>query len=159
MNWIFEPWPWYIAGPIIGLFVPALLIVTNKMLGISSSFEHLCMIILPKQRGEIFKFKLGENGWKIYFSIGIAIGALITSQFLSSAPLRFLPEEYYTTPGYLKLFIGGILVGFGTRYANGCTSGHSIFGLSILQSSSLKATLAFFAGGLAYTFLSTFFAW
>lgn len=156
MNWLFEPWNWYIAGPIIGLFVPTLLIVTNKMLGISSSFEHICMILLPKDKGEIFKFNVEENGWKLSFVIGITLGAFIVSKFLSSAPLYFLPEQYHTTQGYVKLFFGGILVGFGTRYANGCTSGHSIFGLSILQSSSLKATLAFFAGGLLYTFLALY---
>jgi hypothetical protein len=98
-----------------------------------------------------------ENGWKLFFSLGIAIGAFIVSKFLSSAPLHFLPEQYYTATGYLKLFAGGMLVGFGTRYANGCTSGHSIFGLSILQSSSLKATLSFFAGGLFYTFIASLF--
>ncbi len=154
MNFLFEPWNWYIAGPIIGLFVPALLIVTNKMLGISSSFEHICMIVLPKEKRGMFNFNMEENGWKLFFVLGITLGAFIVSKFLSSAPLNFLPEEYYTTQGYVKLFLGGILVGFGTRYANGCTSGHSIFGLSILQSSSLKATIAFFAGGLLYTFLT-----
>ncbi|MCK9409279.1 MAG: YeeE/YedE thiosulfate transporter family protein [Bacteriovoracaceae bacterium] len=157
MNFFFEPWNWYIAGPLIGLFVPALLIVTNKMLGISSSFEHICMIVLPKDRQGIFKFNMQENGWKLYFSIGIAVGAFIVANFLSSVPLQFLPDQYHTTEGYIKLFCGGILVGFGTRYANGCTSGHSIFGLSILQSSSLKATISFFAGGLLYTFLASLF--
>jgi uncharacterized membrane protein YedE/YeeE len=157
MNFFFEPWPWYVAGPIIGLFVPVLLIVTNKMLGLSSSFEHLCMIVLPNHRRTIFKFNMQENGWKLYFVIGIGLGGYIVSQFLSSAPLHFLPDQYHTAAGYVKLFAGGVLVGFGTRYANGCTSGHSIFGLSILQSSSLKATLSFFAGGLLYTLLASFF--
>lgn len=157
MNWIFDPWEWYIAGPLIGLFVPVLLIVTNKMLGISSSFEHICMIVLPKEKRDIFNFNMNENGWKFSFAIGIAIGALIVTNFLSAGPVHFLPEQYHTIQGYGKLFFGGILVGFGTRYANGCTSGHAIFGLSILQSSSLKATLAFFAGGLLYTYLVSFF--
>jgi uncharacterized membrane protein YedE/YeeE len=157
MESFFSPWPWYIAGPLIGLFVPVLLIVTNKMLGISSAFEHICMIVLPKDRNTIFKFNMQENGWKIYFSFGILLGGFIVSQFLSSEPLQFLPEQYHTVKGYATLFFGGVLVGFGTRYANGCTSGHSIFGLSILQSSSLKATLSFFAGGLLYTLLASFF--
>lgn len=156
MNWFFEPWNWYIAGPIIGLFVPALLIISNKMLGISSSFEHICMLVLPKGKQSLFRFDINENAWKLYFVIGIGLGGFITSQFLSSAPLKFLPNEYYSFPGYAKLFVGGILVGFGTRYANGCTSGHSIFGLSILASSSLKATLSFFVGGLLYTFFASF---
>jgi hypothetical protein len=153
MDWIFEPWNWYIAGPLIGLFVPALLIGANKMLGISSSFEHLCMMVLPEDRHAIFNFNWKESGWKIYFAIGIMIGAYISAKFLSSAEIHFLPDHYYSWTGYLTLFGGGILVGFGTRYANGCTSGHSIFGLSILQSSSLKATISFFIGGLMYTVL------
>jgi uncharacterized membrane protein YedE/YeeE len=154
MEFFLDPWSWYIAGPMIGLFVPALLIGTNKMLGLSSSFENICMLVLPKTKHDMFKFNMEENRWKLSFMIGIAIGAFIVSKFLSSAPLHFLPDQYHTTQGYVKLFFGGILVGFGTRYANGCTSGHSIFGLSILQSSSLKATIAFFAGGLLYTFLA-----
>jgi uncharacterized membrane protein YedE/YeeE len=154
MNWIFEMWNWYIAGPLIGLFVPALLIVTNKMLGISSSFEHLCMMLLPNEKRSIFNFNWKDSGWKIYFVVGIMIGAYIATKFLSSSDIHFLPAQYYSWSGYLTLFIGGILVGFGTRYANGCTSGHSIFGLSILSSASLKATISFFIGGLIYTFFA-----
>jgi len=157
MNWVFDPWKWYIAGPIIGLFVPALLIVANKMLGISSSFEHMCIALLPKDRKGMFNYNIIENGWKVMFVIGITIGAFIAANFLSSEPARFLTDHYYTTLGYFKLFIGGIFVGFGTRYANGCTSGHAIFGLSTLQSSSLRATISFFAGGLIYTYLASFF--
>lgn len=155
MHWLFEPWNWYIAGPIIGLFVPAVLIARNKMLGISSALEHLCLLVLPKERRSVFRFDYPENGWKLPFVVGIALGGFIAVRFLSAEPVSFLPEEYYTGSGYLTLFAGGVLVGFGTRYANGCTSGHSIFGLSILQSSSMKATLSFFAGGLLYTFLSS----
>ncbi len=155
MNAFFDSWNWYIAGPIIGLFVPAILIISNKMLGISSAFENICMLVVPKEKQSIFKFNVDENGWKIYFVIGIGLGGFIAANYLSSSPIHFLPQEYYSYPGYIKLFIGGILVGFGTRYANGCTSGHSIFGLSILQSSSLKATLSFFVGGLLYTFFAS----
>jgi uncharacterized protein len=153
MEGFFESWHWYIAGPLIGLFVPALLIGTNKMLGISSAFEQLCMMVLPKERKSIFNFNSKENGWKLYFVLGIGLGGFVASKLLSSAPIHFLPEQYYTFYGSIKLLIGGILVGFGTRYANGCTSGHTIFGLSILQSSSLKATIAFFIGGLLFTYI------
>lgn len=156
MDWIFETWNWYIAGPLIGAFVPALLIGTNKMLGISSSFEHLCMMVLSKKRHGMFDFNWKDSGWKVYFVIGIMIGAYISTKFLSTNVIHFLPEHYYSWTGSLTLFAGGILVGFGTRYANGCTSGHTIFGLSILQTSSLKATISFFAGGLIYTFVASF---
>ncbi len=154
MQEIFGTWNWYIAGPLIGLFVPALLIVANKMLGISTVLLHFCSLALPKDKQSFLNYNWDEHVWKFYFVIGIIIGGYVAAHFLSSSPVHFLPEQYHTAKGIAKLFAGGILVGFGTRYANGCTSGHSIFGLSLLQSSSLKATLAFFAGGLLYTFFA-----
>lgn len=156
MAWIFETWNWYIAGPLIGLFVPALLIVSNKKLGISSAFEHLCMMVMQKEKHHLFNFNWKDSGWKVYFVVGIMIGAYIATKFLSSNVVHFLPEKYYSCTGILTLFMGGMLVGFGTRYANGCTSGHAIFGLSNLQSSSLKATISFFIGGLLYTFFTLY---
>lgn len=153
---IFEIWPWYIAGPLIGLFVPLLLIVGNKIFGISSSFEHLCTIIFPKSRSELIGFDYENNKWKLFFVIGIGIGALIAVNFLSETEPVFLPEKYYSIFGMIHLFIGGLLVGFGTRYADGCTSGHAITGLSLLNLGSLKSTISFFAGGLIYTFISYF---
>ena len=157
MNWFFEMWNWYIAGPLIGLFVPAMLIISNKALGISSALEQLCMMVLPKEKRSIFNFNWKESGFKIYFVTGVMIGAYIATKFLSSTHIPFLPQHYYSWTGYITLFVGGILIGFGTRYANGCTSGHSIFGLSILQSSSLKATISFFVGGLLYTLFAGYF--
>ncbi len=157
MGLIFGNWNWYIAGPLIGLFVPLTLIIGNKMFGISSALVHICTLVLPKEKIKTFKYNWEENSWKFYFVIGIVIGAFITTNFLSDHPEKFLPDMYYSFSGYIKLFIGGILVGFGTRYANGCTSGHSITGLSLLQSSSLKATISFFIGGLIFTFASYYF--
>lgn len=155
MEWLYEPWTWAVAGPLIGLFVPALLLAMNGKLGISSAFEHLCMMLMPKERHAMFSFNWKDNGWKVYFTVGIMLGAYIATRFFSSTDVAFLPEQYHSLGGVITLFAGGMLVGFGTRYANGCTSGHSIFGLSILQPSSLKATLSFFAGGLLYTLLSS----
>lgn len=156
MNGFFENWNWYIAGPLIGLFVPLLLWTGNKAFGISSSFAHICYAILPEKKKQIMNYDYKANAWKFLFVIGIAAGAFISVNFLSVEKTAFLPQNYYTLGGMIKLFFGGLLVGFGTRYANGCTSGHSITGLSLLQSSSLKATLAFFAGGLFYTFVFYF---
>ena len=153
MEMIFKNWDWYISGPLIGLFVPLLYIVGNKMFGISSSFEHVCSLLLPKSKANIINYDKKSNSWKFYFVIGISIGALISVYVLSADKPQFLPDAYYTYGGYIQLFIGGILIGFGTRYANGCTSGHAITGISLLQSSSLKSTLAFFAGGVVYTFI------
>jgi len=153
MIFLLESWDWYIAGPLIGLFVPMLLLFGNKAFGVSSSLDFLCALAAPKTHKQFFSSISGSNAWKVYFVAGIAIGAFISVFFLSSEPIRFLPEEYYSPSGYLQLLIGGLLVGFGTRYANGCTSGHAITGFSLLNIGSIKATISFFIGGLIYTYI------
>ncbi len=157
MEFFLHSWPWYIAGPLIGLFVPALLLIGNKLFGISSSFDHLCHLSFPKSIANKIKFNSGKDSWKTFFVIGITIGAFVSVHFFSSDTIRFLPINYYSLPGIIKLFIGGFLVGLGTRYAEGCTSGHSITGISLLNKASIKATFAFFIGGLLYTYLETYF--
>jgi uncharacterized membrane protein YedE/YeeE len=83
--------------------------------------------------------------------IGIAMGSFVTTRFLSAEPAMFLPQSFTSVAGAVKLLIGGFLIGFGARYAGGCTSGHSITGISNLNWPSLVATICFFAGGLAVT--------
>ena len=145
--------PWYIAGPLIGLFVPLLLIIGNKQLGISSSFDYICSVI-STESGRVFKqYDFKNNSWKFYFVIGIVFGAFISNGILLTNKVSFLPEEYYSFEGILLLFFGGILVGFGTRYANGCTSGHAIMGISLLKKSSMLSTLSFFISGLIFTYM------
>ena len=156
MNTFLGHWDWYIAGPLIGLFVPALLLYGNKSFGISSSFDYMCAVIAPKNHKQYFSSFSGANAWKVYFVVGIAIGGFISAFFLSSEPVQFLPDKYYSPIGFLQLLIGGILVGFGTRYANGCTSGHAITGLSLLNIGSLKSTVSFFVGGLLYTYATIY---
>lgn len=153
MDAIFGLWQWYIAGPLLGLFVPLLLYVGNKQFGISRSLESICYSVLPGGKNVLRDFVSSDNLWRVFFVAGIVIGGYIASLFLTNYPVNYLPQEYFSLAGIFKLFFGGLLVGFGTRYANGCTSGHSIFGLSILSSSSLKATISFFIGGLFYTWL------
>jgi uncharacterized protein len=89
--------------------------------------------------------------WTLIFVIGIAIGGFIGNRLLSEEPAQLLPESFTSTSGAIKLLIGGFLVGFGTRYAGGCTSGHSITGIANLNLPSLLATICFFVGGLAVT--------
>ncbi len=156
MNYIINHWDWYVAGPLIGLFVPMLLLAGNKSFGISSSFDYICAVLSPKNHKEFFKSISGSNAWKVYFVVGIAIGGFIASFFLSAEPVEFLPEKYYSPAGYLQLLAGGVLVGFGTRYANGCTSGHAITGLSLLNIGSIKSTISFFIGGLIYTYVTMY---
>lgn len=168
-----KPWPWYVAGPLIGLTIPALLILGNKHFGISANLRHVCAACFPRNIS-FFKYNWRKEAWNLFFVAGILIGAFISVQFLSNhEPLEVAPqlltelkdygitdhsgmmpveifsfESLFTLRGLILLVGGGFLVGFGTRYAGGCTSGHSIMGLSNLQLPSLIATICFMAGGL-----------
>lgn len=170
---ITSPWPWYVAGPLIGLMVPILLLVGNKNFGISSSFRHLCAAAFPAKKG-YFAYKWRESAWNLLLVAGVIIGGVIAVLFLDgdggpavsdstvallekwnlAAPASLQPTELFTgagaftTRGLISLVAGGFLVGFGTRYANGCTAGHSIMGLSLLNVGSLVATLGFLGGGI-----------
>jgi uncharacterized membrane protein YedE/YeeE len=177
---ISQPWPWYIAGPLIGLMVPLLLVIGGKVFGISSNLRHLCAASLPANI-EFFKYDWKESGlWNLVFVVGVLLGGAIATFVLTSpdpvigiseatrADLQnlgitdftgFVPSEFLswsgllTLPGFLMIVGGGFLVGFGARYAGGCTSGHAISGLSNLQLPSLVAVIGFFAGGLIVTYV------
>lgn len=153
---IFANLDWLLYGILIGLFVPILLIIDNKQFGISSSMNNICSLVLPKSKKYFSRYNFEHNDWKIYFVIGIILGGFISANWFSDSTV-FLPDKYKSLEGIILLFIGGFLVGFGTRYANGCTSGHSITGISMLKASSIIATLSFFVGGLIYIFFTNAF--
>jgi uncharacterized membrane protein YedE/YeeE len=172
IDWIKQPWPWYVAGPLIGLMIPVLLIFGNKRFGVSSSLRHICAACIPMNIS-FFKYDWKKEIWNLFFVVGILIGGILTALFLSNphpividpklaAELAgygitntegLLPKELFnwenllTIKGFILIVLGGFLVGFGTRYAGGCTSGHSIMGISNLQLPSLIATCCFMAGG------------
>lgn len=178
IEWISQPWPWYVAGPLIGLTVPALLILGNKSFGISSSLRHACAACIPANI-PFFTYNWKKEMWNIMFVLGVLIGGGIAGFFLSNPEAivisastqadlsalgltdfsALMPAEIFnwsnlfTLKGLFFFVIGGFLVGFGTRYAGGCTSGHAIMGLSNLQLPSLIATIAFMLGGFAMTHL------
>lgn len=167
-----QPWPWYIAGPLIGLTVPILLIVGNKSFGISSSLRHICASCIPANI-PFFKYDWKKEVWNLFFVLGILLGGVITANFLINpnsivvnadlatelagygitdfsnlVPMDIMNwEALFTLKGFLMMVVGGFLVGFGTRYAGGCTSGHAIMGLANLQMPSLIATTSFMIGG------------
>ncbi len=167
-----QPWPWYVAGAFVGLTVPALLILGNKHFGISANLRHACAACLPANI-KFFKYDWKKEIWNFIFVGGILIGAFLATQFLSSPdPIQVNPklveelkdygisdyskmipsqifsfESLFSLRGLVLLVGGGFLVGFGARYAGGCTSGHSIMGLSDLQKPSLIATISFMVGG------------
>jgi uncharacterized membrane protein YedE/YeeE len=179
LQWLKQPWPWYIAGPLIGLAVPLLLILGNKSLGVSSSLRHICAACIPANIS-FFKYDWKKEMWNLFFVAGILSGGFVAVSLLSDhAPIiihqglanelagygvtnreGLVPKDLFnwnmllSVKGFILMVFGGFLVGFGTRYAGGCTSGHSIMGLSTLQLPSLIATLCFMAGGfIAANFL------
>lgn len=152
MDWLFQPWPWWVSGVLIGLTVPLLYLLAGKGFGISTSFQQAGSMCAPNSSADYLrKHDRRANFWTLIFALGIAIGAFFGVHLLSSEPMQLLPDSFMTVAGAAKLLVGGFLIGFGTRYAGGCTSGHSITGISNLNWPSLLATVCFFIGGLAVT--------
>lgn len=172
-----HPWPWYLAGPLIGLMVPALLLIGNRSFGVSSNLRHVCAIVLPG-RTTFLRYDWRSTGaWNLAFAAGIVIGGFLAMKFLSGADGVTLAPATYSTlrglglrdftgmvpreliswhalttlPGIVMVVGGGFLVGFGTAFAGGCTSGHAISGLADRQLPSLLAVIGFFTGGLVST--------
>ena len=172
-----HPWPWYVAGPVIGLFVPALLLAGNKVFGVSSNLRHVCAAILPSRIGYFsYDWKAGGR-WNLLFAAGMLIGGFLAGHGAAqqtvaiSEPTKLAltklgihnfsgvaPTELFswsallTFKGFVSVIVGGLLVGFGTAWAGGCTSGHAISGLANFQLPSLLAVIGFFAGGLIATY-------
>ncbi|MHA0043637.1 YeeE/YedE family protein [Deinococcus sp. RM] len=167
-----SPWPWWVGGPLIGLTVPLLLWIGNKGFGVSANLRHACAILLPDAaKPSFFRYDWRAERWNLTFAAGLILGGTLAGLLLASPePTRLsaagaasvnalgvqvrpglVPAELgdLSNPGvWLLLATSGLLVGFGTRYGGGCTSGHAITGLSTLQAPSLIATVSFFAGGI-----------
>lgn len=175
-----RPWPWWVAGPLIGLIVPALLLFGGKSFGISSSLRHLCAATIPGRIG-YFRYDWKRQGlWNLVFVAGLVLGGVLAATVLAApspeiavaeatradlaalglsdrvglAPDELISWSALATPaGLVVMVAGGFLLGFGARWAGGCTSGHAITGLADLQLPSLVAVLGFFAGGLLVTWV------
>lgn len=177
MDFLYKPWPWYVAGPVIGLTVPLLLLMGNKRLGISSTLRHICAACIPASI-PLFKYDWKKEIWNLYLVAGVLVGGFIGGVVfanpepvaISESTLAYIQtfgisqqtglmpvevfnwNELFTSRGSILMIVGGFLVGFGTRYARGCTSGHGILGLSALQWPSLLATASFFGGGIVFSY-------
>ena len=176
---LLRPWPWYVAGPLIGLFAPLLLWLGNRLFGVSSNLRHVCAAVYPRRIPYFGYNWRREGGWNLAFAAGITLGgALAGAVFRNPEPIAIaastrtalaalgirdfsglMPRELFawaslaTLRGWILIAGGGFLVGFGTAYAGGCTSGHGISGVADLQVPSFIAVAAFFVGGVAGTFL------
>lgn len=179
MDFILQPWPWYVAGPIIA-FCMFLMFFFGKKFGVSSNLETVCAMGGAGKFVDFFKLDWKKNKWNLVFVIGLIVGGFISNQWLTpsdavalsaetvkdladigivNAGSSYLPDEIFSIDamlsikGFLILIIAGVLVGFGSRYAGGCTSGHGIVGLSSLSLESFIAVAGFFIGGLIMTWL------
>ncbi len=152
IDFIMQPWPWWFSGILIGLTVPLLYLLAGQGFGISTSLQQVGALCSPGSKLPYFaKYDKRKGMWTLFFVAGITIGGFIATFFLSVEPIQFLPDSYLNLGGAIRLLIGGFLIGFGTRYAGGCTSGHAITGIANLNWPSLVATIFFFVGGLAVT--------
>jgi uncharacterized membrane protein YedE/YeeE len=176
LEFLQKPWPWHTSGLVISAIM-LFLILSGKSFGFSSNFRTACAALGFGKKIPFFDFDWKAQRWNLLFALGAVIGGWISAQFLTadaapilsegaladltklglSAPTDFQPTEIFsfeflfTAKGVIVLVIGGFLVGFGTRWAGGCTSGHAISGLSDLQWPSLLAVIGFFIGGLVVT--------
>ncbi|TDE05435.1 YeeE/YedE family protein [Flavobacterium hiemivividum] len=179
MNFITQTWPWYLSGFLIGSIM-LILIYFGKSFGMSSNLRSLCSMSGLGKRVGFFNFDWKAQRWNLVVVVGAMIGGFVAVNYMSDpsnvsinpatieqlaklgidAPdgkllpnALFGPDVFSSPKSILILLIGGVLVGFGARYAGGCTSGHAISGLSNLQIPSLKAVVGFFVGGLIMAYL------
>ena len=172
-----EPWPWYVAGPLIGLIVPLLLVMGGKQFGVSANLRHTCAACAPGKI-KFFQYDWRKAGlWNLIFIGGTILGGFLGGWLLNNPdPINLsqqtiselqqlgvsdfsglMPADLFSWQnltswqGFVVMIAGGFLVGFGARYAGGCTSGHAISGLADLQLASLLAVIGFFIGGLIIT--------
>lgn len=174
MDFLFQTWPWYISGFIIALIM-LLLNYFGKVFGMSTNLRTMCTIAGAHKYTDFFKTDWKTQKWNLLVILGGMIGGFVAVNFMSDPsnvaisqetivqlsklgidapegkllPNALFGNEVFQSPKLIFiLIIGGVLVGFGSRYAGGCTSGHAIAGMSNLQKQSLKAVIGFFVGGL-----------
>lgn len=179
MDFILQPWPWFFSGPLIAIIL-FLTYYFGKSFGISTNLETMCTIAGAGKISDYFKKDWRQRDWAIIMVIGLVIGGILSKTLLTNSQVNmissttitdlqkmgfsyesgaYVPNELFslknafTLKGFSILLIAGLLIGFGTRYAGGCTSGHAITGLSSLQLPSLIAVIGFFIGGLIMTWI------
>lgn len=173
-----QPWSWWFSGIVISAIM-FILLFFGKSFGFSANLRTICAAGGAGKKVKFFNFDWKKQVWNLVFLIGAIIGGFVAKEFLSEGdyavaisestiadlkalgfeePASVQPSELFSLEALLNiktlllLAIGGIFVGFGARYAGGCTSGHAISGISDLQIPSIIAVVGFFIGGLIMTF-------
>lgn len=176
MEIIQAPFPWYLSGFLIGL-VMLILVYWGKTFGMSTNLKTMCGLLGADKFNSFFSDWQSQK-WNLLVALGTILGGYIAAHFLDNgtgiqisqstidllqtynieAPNgQYIPNSVFglealsNVKTILLLLVGGIFIGFGTRYAGGCTSGHAITGLSNFQLPSLIAVIGFFIGGLIMT--------
>jgi uncharacterized membrane protein YedE/YeeE len=179
MNILFQTWPWYVSGFLIAIIM-LILNYFGKAFGMSSNLRSMCSIAGAGKYVSFFDFDWQSQRWNLVVVLGAMLGGYVAVRYMSDvsnvsinretikqlaqlgidAPNgKLLPNALFGSENFqspkmiLLLLIGGVLIGFGSRYAGGCTSGHAIAGMSNLQMQSLKAVIGFFVGGLVMSHL------
>jgi len=173
------PWPWYVVGPIIAGVMLAL-VSLGRAFAVSTNLRTMCALAGAGKASRFFRYDWKKDVWNLVFVLGALVGGAVAAGFLAppegnhshvsektvhdlreigvpmgEGAVPVVPTVFqWTSPkGVVLLLVGGFFVGFGARYAGGCTSGHSISGMANLHPHSLLATVGFFVGGLVTTFL------
>jgi uncharacterized protein len=178
MEIIIHTWHWSISGFLIGMIM-LFLIYFGKSFGMSSNLRSLCSMTGIGKKVPFFDWDWKSQRWNFVVVLGAMLGGYVAVHFLSdmsnvaisqstisdlsqlgikSSGGELLPDYLFSNDVFESpykiaiLLFGGLLIGFGSRYAGGCTSGHAISGLSNLQLPSLKAVIGFFIGGLIMSY-------
>lgn len=179
MEILFQTWPWYVSGFLIAIIM-LILNYFGKAFGMSSNLRSMCSIAGAGKYVSFFDFDWKSQRWNLFVVLGAMLGGYVAVHYMSDVsnvsintetikqltqlgidapngkllPNALFGSEIFQSPKMiLLLLIGGVLIGFGSRYAGGCTSGHAIAGMSNLQMQSLKAVIGFFVGGLVMSHL------
>lgn len=150
------PLHWALAGIGIAGVTLALLLLGSRRLGISTGFEDICSLVLPApyfRRAAV----LSGRRWRLPLLVGLVLGGFLSAELSGGWEPTWALGVFDRTIGFgpagklAWMFVGGLFIGFGTRLAGGCTSGHGIFGLANLEFPSLLSTISFMAAGVVTT--------
>jgi uncharacterized membrane protein YedE/YeeE len=150
------PLHWAIGGAAIAVVTLCLLYLASRRLGISTGFEDMCGLVLQQPYFRRDSVRL-DRRWRLPFVAGLVVGGFVSAVLGGGWTPTWSLGMFDRVIGFgpvgklVWMFVGGLFIGFGTRLAGGCTSGHGIFGLSNLELPSLVTTLSFMAGGIVTT--------